>query len=111
MEQLQDGSVALLFFNHIVHFFLKTIHWGGILIEIAGKNYEISFPIIISVISCFLLDKSLHFFYLLVAGHKCFNIKRHAFAIVTRLEMRMEEVQFIATKFTKINFCVQYTFH
>ena len=22
MEQLQDGSVALLFFNHIVHFFL-----------------------------------------------------------------------------------------
>ena len=87
MEQLQDGSIALFFFNHIVHFFLKTIHWGGILIEIAGKNDEISFPIIISIIDCFLLDKSLHFFYLLVASYKCLNVKGHAFSIVTCLEM------------------------
>ena len=111
MEQLQDRSIALLHFNHIVHFFLKTIHWGGILIEIAGKNYEISFPIIISIIGCFLLDKSLHFFYLLVASHKCLNVKRHAFSIVTCLEMRMEEVKFVATNFTKVDFCVKYTFH
>ena len=111
MEQLQDRSVALLFFNHIVHFFLKTIHWGGILIEIAGKNYEISFPIIISAISGFLLDKSLHFFYLFVSRNKCLNVERHAFSIVTSLEMRMEEVQFVTTNFTQINFCVQYAFH
>ena len=81
------------------------------MIEIAGKNDKVFFPIIISVLNSFLLDESLHFFDLLVAGHKCLHVERHTFAIIASLEVRMEEVQFIPTNFTQVNLRVKDALH
>ena len=90
VEQLQDGTILLLYFDQVVHFFLVSVHGRGILIEVAGKDDQVTLFVVLRVIQSLELHKSLHLFDLFKSTDKRLNVQRHTFAIIARLIMGME---------------------
>lgn len=92
MKQLQDWLIAFFYFDFVIHFFLVSVHWCGILIEITTKHHKVFILIVSLILKDLLVNKFLHFFDLLVASHICFYEERCTSAEVTGLEMRVKEV-------------------
>lgn len=112
MEQLEDGPVSVFSLDHIVVLLLEAVHRRCVLIKVTSEYDEIlvgckSLRIFIERLA----HEIVHFFHLLVTRYECLDVERNALTIVTGLEMRVEQVKFVATDFTKINLRVQNAFH
>ena len=110
VEQLQNGSVALINFDKIVHLLLQCIHRRSVLVEITCEHDNIFFLVVLWVFKCFLLNEPLHLFDLLITADKGFDIERHTTPIVTSLEMRMEQMELITSNLRQIDLCIKDTF-